>query len=123
MLQALQALLAAVLATVLLEAVVSSPHLDFRLDAQWDALFAARNADAIELVQDTYECCGFDAVTDRSYPFDAARACAREYDRTRSCAAPWKAAMRATSALDFTVVVAVGLLQVCMPLPPCPIIG
>lgn len=114
-LQAVQAVLAAVLATLLLEAIVSSPHLDFRLDAQWDALFAARDAHAIELVQDAFDCCGFDAVSDRACPFNATRTCALEYGRDRACAAPWKSAMRATCALDFAVVVAVGLLQVGHP--------
>ncbi|PHH84338.1 hypothetical protein CDD83_2100 [Cordyceps sp. RAO-2017] len=109
----MQAVLAAVLATLLLRGLVPSPVLDFLLDARWDALFEARDAARIALVQDTFACCGLDALDDRAYPFDAADTpCAALYRRHRPCKGPWMSAMQATSALDFAVVLTVGLMQI-----------
>lgn len=116
-LQGLQAIVTAVLAALLLEGVVPSPALDFLLEHEWDSLFAARDGESIRLVQDTYRCCGLDAPDDRAYPFGGARSCAEVYGRTDSCMAPWRSAMQATSALDFGVVLAVGLMQVGRPSP------
>ncbi|PNY27096.1 Uncharacterized protein TCAP_02970 [Tolypocladium capitatum] len=111
-LQGLQAVATAVLATLLLEGVVPSPALDFLLEHEWDALFAARDGESIRLVQDTYRCCGLRALDDRAYPFGGAASCADMYNRGESCMAPWRGAMQATSAVDFGVVLAVGLLQI-----------
>ncbi|POR37768.1 Uncharacterized protein TPAR_02032 [Tolypocladium paradoxum] len=111
-LQGLQAVVTAVLAALLLGAAVPSPALDLLLEREWDALFAARDAQSIRLVQDTYACCGLDALDDRAYPFGGPRTCADMYARSESCMAPWRSAMQATSALDFGVVLAVGLMQI-----------
>ncbi|KND94492.1 hypothetical protein TOPH_00955 [Tolypocladium ophioglossoides CBS 100239] len=111
-LQGLQAVATAVLAALLLQGVVPSPALDFRLEHQWDTLFAARDGRSMRLVQDTYRCCGLDALHDRAYPFGAAESCADLYRRTEPCMAPWRSAMQATSAVDFGVVLAVGLMQI-----------
>ncbi|KJZ80496.1 hypothetical protein HIM_00346 [Hirsutella minnesotensis 3608] len=111
-LQGCQAIVTAILATLLLEGVVPSPVLDFLLDSEWGAMVDARSAGPIELIQDTYDCCGLNAVDDRAYPFSGNTTCAVEYARVRSCGQPWRSAMQATSALDFAVVLAVGLMQI-----------
>ncbi|PFH62319.1 hypothetical protein XA68_14179 [Ophiocordyceps unilateralis] len=111
-LQGLQALLTAVLATaLLLRGVVPSPFVvDVLLDDRWRALFQDRDALRIELLQDSFNCCGFRAVDDRAFPFTG-QSCVDEYHRHISCRDPWASAMQATSALDFAVVLAVGLMQ------------
>ncbi|KAJ6439563.1 tetraspanin Tsp3 [Purpureocillium lavendulum] len=86
-LQGLQAVVTSILATLLFEGV------------------------SIRLVQDTYHCCGLMDVDDRAYPFDG-QTCAQLYGRTESCEAPWKSAMQVTSAVDFGVVIVVGLMQI-----------
>ncbi|RCI11354.1 hypothetical protein L249_7133 [Ophiocordyceps polyrhachis-furcata BCC 54312] len=116
-LQASQALLTAVLATAfLLRGLVPSPLVvDFLLDARWNHLFLGRRrgdaASPIELVQDSFDCCGFRTLDDRAFPFDGPPSCADEYHRVRPCRIPWARAMQATSAIDFAVVLTVGLMQ------------
>ncbi|RDA91121.1 hypothetical protein CP533_0445 [Ophiocordyceps camponoti-saundersi (nom. inval.)] len=112
-LQATQSLLTAVLATAfLLRGLVPSPLVvDFLLEARWDDLFVRRLAGRIELVQDSFDCCGFRTLDDRAFPFDGRLSCEEEYHRLRPCRDPWARAMQATSAIDFAVVLTVGLMQ------------
>ncbi|UNI20294.1 hypothetical protein JDV02_006394 [Purpureocillium takamizusanense] len=113
LLQGLQAVVTSVLATLLFEGLVPSPALDYLVDYEWGRLYDARDAQSIRLIQDTYRCCGLRAVDDRAYPFDdGPRACADVYGRVASCEAPWKSAMQITSAVDFGVVLVVGLMQI-----------
>lgn len=88
-----------------------SPVLDFLLEYEWGNMYEARDAESLRLIQDTYKCCGLKAVTDRAYPFSGP-ACAELYGRAASCMPSWRVAMQVSSALDFSVVVAVGLMQV-----------
>ncbi|OAA54861.1 iron transport multicopper oxidase FET3 precursor [Cordyceps fumosorosea ARSEF 2679] len=114
-LQGLQAILAAVLATLLAQGFASSPATRAcALDAAWDALYRARDADAVRLVQDTLGCCGYSDVDDRAFPFASLiqQTCAQIYGRDRACAAPWRAAMETHAGIAFGVVMAVALMQV-----------
>ncbi|RDA88452.1 hypothetical protein CP532_6689 [Ophiocordyceps camponoti-leonardi (nom. inval.)] len=111
-LQASQALLTTVLATAfLLHGLVPSPLVvDFLLEERWNDLFLTGGRDSpLELVQDSFDCCGFRTVDDRAFPFG--RSCAEEYHRVSACRIPWAKAMQTTSAIDFAVVLTVGLMQ------------
>ncbi|KAG5978909.1 hypothetical protein E4U54_007003, partial [Claviceps lovelessii] len=113
LLQSLQAVATAILATLLLESVVPSPVLDFLVDYEWDLLYRAGDAGHVLNIQDTYDCCGLNAVDDRAYPFldGPGGTCAEIHARTRSCRQPWQRALQYFSGIDFGVVLVVALMQ------------
>ncbi len=116
-LQGLQAVFTTALATVLAGGFLATRRpLDCLLDAEWDALYAARDGEAIRFVQDTLQCCGYAAVDDRAFPFQSLikQTCGEIYGRDRACKVPWRAAMETHSGIAFGVVLAVGLMQVCI---------
>jgi hypothetical protein len=79
------------------------------------SMFRAKDAKNIRAIQDVLECCGFNSVRDRAYPFGQPSACAETYGRTQSCAQAWKGAMQTSAGIDFGVVLAVAILQVSLP--------
>ncbi|QUC21949.1 uncharacterized protein UV8b_06190 [Ustilaginoidea virens] len=113
-LQSAQALVTAVLATLLLEAVVPSPALHFLLEYEWDKLYRAEDSNHLMYIQDTYNCCGLDSVDDRAYPFVHAPggSCAEMHGRTTPCRRPWKIALQFFAGTDFAIVVIVALMQI-----------
>ncbi|KAG5983445.1 hypothetical protein E4U55_008155 [Claviceps digitariae] len=113
-LQVLQAVATAILATLLLEGVLPSPLLDFLVEYEWDELYRGHDASHVLSIQNTYDCCGLNAVDDRAYPFLSVPGgtCAEVHGRTRSCREPWQTALRYCSGLDFGVVVVVALVQI-----------
>ncbi|KOS22572.1 hypothetical protein ESCO_001702 [Escovopsis weberi] len=109
-LQLLQALLATVLGTLLLQdARPGSPTARCLLEGRWQALYSAHDAPAIRAVQDALACCGFNSVRDRAFPFQGR--CDETFGRTEGCRAPWAAALRGGAGADFAVVLVVGLMQ------------
>ena len=120
-LQTLQALVTAILATLLMEATVPSATLSCVLEGRWGAMYRAHDAGSIRGVQDALSCCGLNSVRDRAYPFQrdgAPSTCAETYGRDVACRGPWTRAMRANAGADLGVVLAVGLLQVIAPSHP-----
>ena len=113
-LQTLQALLAAVLATLLLEGAVPSRALDCLLEDRWLARFRAHDGGRIRQIQDSLDCCGFNSVRDRAFPFpgDTPSTCPETYGRSLACRGPWRQAMQGTAGADFAVAMTVGLMQV-----------
>ena len=79
-------------------------------------MFRAHDAASIRHIQDRFDCCGFNSVRDRAYPFPGSEpsTCPETYDRNVACRAAWTAAMQTNTGVDFGVVVAAELLQVCM---------
>lgn len=75
-------------------------------------MFRHRDSQAIRAIQDALECCGFNSVKDRAYPFGQPSTCAETYGRSESCRDKWKGVMQTSAGVDFGVVIAVGLLQV-----------
>ncbi|KAH7256550.1 hypothetical protein BKA59DRAFT_450638 [Fusarium tricinctum] len=112
--QVLQALIATILATLLLERAAPSGLTSCMLEKQWMSMFRAHDAGGIRRIQDAFDCCGFNSVRDRAYPFPgtAASTCAETYGRSTSCREPWQGALQTLSLLDLAVVVGVGLVQV-----------
>ncbi|PTB63902.1 hypothetical protein BBK36DRAFT_7141 [Trichoderma citrinoviride] len=115
-LQTLQGLLTAVLATLLFEDVIPSATVECLLDNKWLRMFRAHDGESIRLIQDTLNCCGLNSVKDRAYPFPKKNQpwsmCYEMFGRDQSCRKPWRAALRSSAGADFGVVVAVGLLQI-----------
>ncbi|KAK2593352.1 hypothetical protein QQS21_008927 [Conoideocrella luteorostrata] len=112
-LQGLQAIVTAILATLLLEGVVPSPALDFLIDYEWEKLYQAKDANYIMYIQDNFDCCGLNSVDDRAYPFFyvPGGTCAEMHGRTAACRQPWQRALQFFSGIDFGIVVLVGLMQ------------
>lgn len=77
-------------------------------------MYRANDAEGIRRVQDVLDCCGFNSVRDRAFPFsrNSPSTCAETYGRSSACRAPWMGALQSSAAIDFAVVVAVGLMQV-----------
>ncbi|KAL6855284.1 hypothetical protein ACO1O0_006424 [Amphichorda felina] len=114
-LQTLQALITAILATLLLERTVPSPSQSCILEGRWAESYRTHDADAIRTVQDALSCCGLNSLRDRAYPFQrdgAPSTCAETYGRDAACRDPWARAMRTNAGVDLGVVLAVGLLQI-----------
>lgn len=78
-------------------------------------LFRAHDGATIRRIQDTLDCCGYNSVRDRAFPFTttAPSTCAETYGRAVACVKPWRGAMQVNSGLEFGIVMAVGLMQVC----------
>ncbi|KAG9257514.1 uncharacterized protein F5Z01DRAFT_671111 [Emericellopsis atlantica] len=112
--QVVQALVTTILATLLFEASVPSQAMSCILGNEWMARFRAHDANTIRRVQDMLECCGFNSVKDRAYPFPrgAPSTCADTYGRTVACRVPLERAVRVSAGVDLGVVLAVGLLQI-----------
>jgi hypothetical protein len=114
--QCFQMLLASVLATVFVNKTSSSDTIDCTLSTRWRRMFMAKNAAAIQSIQDTFSCCGFKSTQDMAWPFEAKnyKRCIEVYPRTVPCAEKWAEALRKTSGGELGIVLAVGLLQVCL---------
>lgn len=114
MLQLLQGILTVVLTTLLSQTMTSqggggSSVTECLLQGRWQEMWSAHDRRRIELIQDTFECCGFNTVKDRSWPRDT---CSALYGRNNACKEPWAASLRTSSGLDFGVCLVVGLIQV-----------
>lgn len=114
-LQALQAIVTTVLATLFFSNVVPSPIRKCILGTTWQRLFSAHDAESIRRIQDALNCCGFNTVRDRAWPFQGheppERQCAEIYERTTPCSEPWGMALQRNSGLEFGVLLGVGLSQ------------
>lgn len=78
-------------------------------------MWTDHDGDAIRRIQDAFNCCGFNSIKDRSWPFPRKGSqgnCAAQWGRTTPCVGPWTAALQKGSGAEFGVVAAVGLLQV-----------
>ncbi|KAG5939915.1 hypothetical protein E4U59_002783 [Claviceps monticola] len=117
-LQAVQALFTTVLATLLFSNIVpSSAVRTCLLSTIWQRMFRSHDADAIRRIQDEFNCCGFNTVYDRAWPFPdhkSAGRCAETYGRTLACVQPWTRTLQRNAGLEFGIVVAVGLFQIAM---------
>ncbi|TLS30960.1 hypothetical protein PpBr36_03852 [Pyricularia pennisetigena] len=113
-LQVVQAIAAAVLATLL----AASPAVDAcLLEQTWQRMYSAHDGDGIRRVQDALGCCGFNSPRDRAWPFPHGRGgqqtrCDEAWGRTESCRAPWRGAMRVGVGVELGVVVVVEIVQV-----------
>ncbi|KAH6895194.1 hypothetical protein B0T10DRAFT_209939 [Thelonectria olida] len=114
-LQALQAILVTVLATLFFSDVLPSAARTCLLSTTWQHLFSSHDADSIRRIQDAFNCCGFNTVRDRAWPFPSqhgSRDCIETYGRNVACVGPWQMALQRNSGLEFGIALAVGLLQI-----------
>ncbi|PHH69109.1 hypothetical protein CDD82_7985 [Ophiocordyceps australis] len=114
-LQGIQALVCAVLATLLVHAAVGSAAMvDMQLDRRWEGLYhgGAELRQQLRVVQDALACCGLSNVDDRAVGDGHGMACARAFPWRGACREPWAAATRTSAATDAGVVFAVGVTQI-----------
>ncbi|KAI1381128.1 hypothetical protein F4677DRAFT_402223 [Hypoxylon crocopeplum] len=108
-LQLIQGVLTVVLATLAAEGFAPGQTLECGLEGNWQHLWTAHDGHAIERIQDALNCCGLHSIKDRDWPRDQ---CQKLYSgRHVACIDPWRANMQRTAGLEFTVAVAVGILQ------------
>jgi len=106
----LQLIYETVIATLALTYMAPPSSLHCGLEEQWKRLRMAKDETAIKKIQDTFDCCGFNTVLDRAWPFPSDgvddKECQRRFHRTQSCAGPWRQAEQ-TNAGVFLIVAAV----------------
>jgi hypothetical protein len=121
-LQVLQTILTTILGTTFHSDNTSASTQHCLLSTHWQQLWTSHNSAAIRRIQDTWDCCGFNSVKDRAWPFprkgNSQPNCAAQWGRTTACGQPWAEAMKQAAGLEFGIVVAVGLLQVSFTPPP-----
>lgn len=114
--QILQTIITTVLATTFVSDIIPSATRQCLLSTRWQRLWTGHDAAAIRRIQDTFDCCGFNSVRDRAWPFpnrnNPQPGCAAQFGRTAACAGPWSRALQTVGGVEFGVVAAVGMLQV-----------
>lgn len=95
-----------------------SSILDCGLHERWQALFKAKDSDAIRAIQDAFNCCGLTNSKDMAWPFPDkshdAHACEKAFDRTNGCLGAWKAEEQQTAGMFIAVVGMVFVWQVSL---------
>ena len=105
-----------VIATLALTQMAPPSSLHCGLANRWSRLFSDKNSDIIRRIQDRYDCCGFNSVLDRAWPFPGgertARACVEAFGRERSCFGRWRQDEQITGGLLLLVAVVNFLFKV-----------
>jgi hypothetical protein len=101
--------LALIIATLAFQGFLPGQLLDCGLEGKWQRLYSSHDRQAIERIQNAFDCCGFRSVKDRTWPRDQ---CGESYGRDTACLQPWRASMQRTSGLEFALTVIIGLIQV-----------
>lgn len=98
-----------VIATLTLTYMVPPSSLKCNLEGRWAWLFSHKDAEIIRRIQDRHQCCGFNSVRDRAWPFPdgrhAATACYEAFGRQRSCFEGWRQDEQVTGGLMLLVAV------------------
>ncbi|TVY78436.1 hypothetical protein LSUE1_G007220 [Lachnellula suecica] len=100
-----------IIATLALTKIIPPSALSCDLNSKWQSLFQTKNIRAISAIQDSLQCCGFNSVKDRSFPFGQPSTCAKDYGRSQSCAGKWRRAEQVNAGLLLLVAVVVFMLK------------
>lgn len=106
-----------IIATLALTYMIPPSSLQCGLESRWKQLWSAHKTDrnaanTIRAIQDALECCGFNSVRDRSWPFTTPATCAETFNRGQSCAGPWRKMEQITAGLLLLVAVTVFIIKV-----------
>lgn len=91
-----------------------SPLLRCALETTWKQMYSAHDDAGIRRIQDALDCCGFNSVVDRAWPFPhgaGSATCAQSYGRTTACGVPWMQTAQRRAGMDLAVVLFVALFQ------------
>lgn len=107
LLMAIQLIYETVVATLALTHMAPASSLNCGLEEQWKRLWMSKDGAAIKRIQNRFDCCGFNSVKDRAWPFPDKEVdveeCRKRFDRTQPCAGPWRQAEQINAGLFFTV--------------------
>jgi hypothetical protein len=82
--------------------------LDCGLHKRWQKLFSTKNREAIQTIQDAFNCCGLANPRDMPWPFPSKEhkidTCEKSYGRSNGCLAAWKAEEQQVAGLLIAVV-------------------
>ncbi|KAL5331709.1 hypothetical protein ACEPPN_001246 [Leptodophora sp. 'Broadleaf-Isolate-01'] len=104
-----------IIATLALTHMIPPAALLCGLESKWKSWWSAHDAnagEAIRTIQDALNCCGFNTVRDRSWPFTEPATCAKTFGRTQSCAAPWRRSEQIHAGLLLLVAVSVFIIKI-----------
>lgn len=103
-----------IVATLAMTYIVPPLALTCGLEQRWLTLYRENNERAIRNIQDSFDCCGFNSVIDRAYPFNkhAVSDCAKIYGRNKSCVAEWRKAEQTNAGLFLVVAFVVFVVKV-----------
>jgi len=105
-----------IIATLALTNILPPSSLGCGLESKWQKLFTDKNTRAIRAIQDRYNCCGFNSVFDRAWPFKNPAQepgnCAEAFGRSKSCFGGWRGAQQFNAGLFLLVAVVVFVLKI-----------
>lgn len=109
------------IATLAVTHILPPDSLACGLESRWLKLWRKKDARAIRAIQDRFDCCGFNSLKDRAWPFSSATACMAAYPkRQKSCVGEWRGAEQTTAGLLLLVALIVFALKVRSFLFPFP---
>ncbi|RMD43206.1 hypothetical protein DV735_g1896, partial [Chaetothyriales sp. CBS 134920] len=72
--------------------------------AQWQRLFATKNEAAVRAIQTALQCCGYNSMRDRAWPFASkgvdVRTCELTQGYHRACGQPWRRELQLAATLN-----------------------
>jgi len=105
-----------IIATLALTNILPPSSLGCGLESKWQKLFSDKNTDAIRAIQDKFNCCGFNSVYDRAWPFKNPALepgnCVEAFGRSKSCFREWRGAQQFNAGLFLLVAVIVFVLKI-----------
>lgn len=103
-----------VVATLALTFILPPSSLKCGLDAKWQTFYAAKDAKSIRAIQDALNCCGFNTLADRAFPWGSQQpsTCPSNYQRSQNCAGIWRKMEQKNAGLLLFVVVVVFIVKV-----------
>ncbi|KAH7386259.1 hypothetical protein BKA64DRAFT_711489 [Cadophora sp. MPI-SDFR-AT-0126] len=101
-----------VIATLALTHMIPPSALNCELGTRWQMLWRMKDANAVRTIQDALNCCGFNTVLDRSWPFEDPTACSKTFNRNQPCVRPWRRSEQNMAGLLLLVAVIVFIIKV-----------
>ncbi|RDW63872.1 hypothetical protein BP5796_10374 [Coleophoma crateriformis] len=102
-----------IIATLALTYILPPDSLACGLETRWLKLWQTKDARAIRAIQDRFDCCGFNSMKDRAWPFTSAPACTNAYPlRQQSCVANWRQTEQTTAGILLLIALIVFMLKV-----------
>ncbi|PVH81893.1 hypothetical protein DL98DRAFT_514272 [Cadophora sp. DSE1049] len=101
-----------VIATLALTHMIPPTALNCELGSKWQMLWRMKDGNAIRTIQDALNCCGFNTVRDRSWPFEDPATCSKTFNRSQSCVRPWRRSEQNMAGLLLLVAVVVFIIKV-----------
>jgi hypothetical protein len=111
-----------IVATLALTHILPPSALKCGLHEKWNFLYAQKDVNAVRAIQDAFDCCGFNSIYDRAYPFNdnGKSSCAKVFNRNKSCFGEWRKAEQINAGLLLLVALVVFVIKVFLPIPSFP---